>query len=293
MATSSKIATLMSDHERYVTTFAEYSKRCRKYEVLDKWISLSFPEKIVNAIDVKEAEEFKMLGVGSGTGQVETSALKQLLTKWPMINHTVVEPNSELIAQFKDLATREGNGLHGVSFNWHNLTVEQFRHETSDQSKKYNLIMAVQILYYVDNVEEVLKYLTSLLEDGGILFVIMVAENSCFSRIAQKFPQLESEIQHAISSRHIEQMLTANQNEFKTYEIETKIDSTGCLDGDSEQGDHLIDFITQVAYLKKQASESLYNEIIEFIKSDNVSLPKTDDGRSWIRCNYDAIFVKN
>ncbi|XP_071949567.1 histamine N-methyltransferase A-like [Antedon mediterranea] len=291
MAESSKIKTLMSDHERYVTTFAEYCKRTKKYDVLRDWISSDFPEKVVNSLGVKDIEELRMLGVGSGSGFVETCALKQLVTKWSKVTHTVLEPNSDLLDQFKELAAKEKDNLPGVSFDWKQKTVEEFKQESADQTSKYHFIMVVQSIYYVDDLEGILKYLTSLLAKGGMMVIVMVSENSVMWRIANRFPEFQNEKQLGICTKHIEEILAANGIKFATDEIEARMDSTGCFVKDSKEAELLIDFITQVAYLKSQRSEAFYNEVVEYVKTDQVSLPPTADGRTWFRCNYDAIYV--
>ncbi|XP_071956961.1 histamine N-methyltransferase A-like [Antedon mediterranea] len=280
---------LISNEKRYAESLDVYWKKSRIVEVLERWINSYFSETIMKEIKVEKEKELMVLGIGSGPGQIEYHVLKQVLKQWPKITDTVVEPNLSHINKYKDLAAKKARALDGVSFDWRQHTLQQFRLKTQDQPlKKFHFIMLFHVLYFFEDLAEDLNYLKSILEDGGMIIAMMECDDSCVPLITEQFPQFKKNV-YVVSTRDVEKELVKLQIQFVKHRIQMNLNVTDCLDGESKEEELLVDFITQSPFFKETASKSLYSDIIEYLKS--IVLPKSEDGKSFIKCDCDAIVI--
>ncbi|XP_071956497.1 histamine N-methyltransferase A-like [Antedon mediterranea] len=284
-----KLIPIWSDQERCAESYLVYWNVSRNGEAFQNWINSYFPATIMKEIQVEKEMELTVLGVGSGPGQTECLVLQQLLKQWPKIRDTVVEPDLSYINKYQDLAALKPELIDKVSFEWRQQTLQQFRQETQDQPmKKYHFIMLFHVLYYYQDLADVLKYLMSILEDGGMILAMMESDDSCIPQIQRKLAQFKNNI-YPLSTRDVEKALTKLQIQFVKHHIQLKMDATSCFDGKSKEGELLLEFLTKSAFFKETASKSLYCDVIEYLKS--IALPESEDGKIWIRCDSDAIVI--
>ncbi|XP_071956393.1 histamine N-methyltransferase A-like [Antedon mediterranea] len=281
---------LQSDQERYAESFLVYWNLSRNVEAFQNWINSYFPEKIMKEIKVEKEKELMVLGVGSGPGQTECLVLQHLLKQWPKIRDTVVEPDLSYINKYQDLAAKKTELIDGVSFDWRQQTLQQFRQETQDQPmKKYHFIMLFHVLYSFQDLADILKYLMSILDDGGMILAMMESDDdSCIPQIQRKLAQFKKNV-YPLSTRDVEKALTKLQIQFVKHHMQVKMDATSCFDDESKEGELLLEFLTKSAFFKETASKSLYCDVIEYLKS--IALPESEDGKIWIRCDSDAIVI--
>ncbi|XP_071941030.1 histamine N-methyltransferase A-like [Antedon mediterranea] len=273
----------------YVMTFV-LSNMCFHDSLSDRWpdgqsLSLTFECFLSVKISFLSVQ-FPLL---LSSGQVECQVLRQLLKQWPKITDTVVEPNRSHINAYQDLAANESESLNGVSFEWRQLNLQKFRQENHDQPlKKYHFIMLFHVMYYFENLAEDLKYLKSILEDGGMILAIMESDDGSVTRSIEQFPQFKKNVS-AVSTKDVEKALAKVKIQFVKHRIQINLDASGFLDGESKEGDLLVDFITQTAFFRETASDSLYNDIIEYLK--RIVLPECDNGKSQLRCDCEVIVI--
>ncbi|XP_071942841.1 histamine N-methyltransferase A-like [Antedon mediterranea] len=280
---------LSNNPRRYAESFDVYWKLCRNVGAFEHWINSYFPEKIMKEINLERGNKLMALGIGSGPGQTEIKFLKQLLREWPEITDTVVEPDLSYINKYKDLAVKKTELIDGVSFEWRQQTLQQFRQENQNQPvKKYHFIMAIHALYFFEDLPDVLKYLISILEDGGMILAMISCDDSCTSQCYEQMPQFKKNA-YAISTRDVEKALEKLQIQYVKHRIQVNMDATSCFDGESKEGELLLDFLTRSAFFKKNASESLYSDMIKHLRS--IVLPESKDGKSLLRCDCDAIVI--
>ena len=115
--------------------------------------------------------------------------LEKLLPSFPKICNTVVEPSVAQIDLFKQ-RVEEHHELEGVTFNWIPQTSDDYLQsgENTTQSKKFHLITAVHVLYYATDLKDTVRRLHDLLEDGGILFIIIGSSRYSSSISLRSFP---------------------------------------------------------------------------------------------------------
>ncbi|XP_071941031.1 histamine N-methyltransferase B-like [Antedon mediterranea] len=286
----SPLKPLISFNQRYEECYGTYCKLTNNVVVQEEWIKLYFPDKIIKEIKLEDDKELDVLGIGSGAGKDEINVLKQLLKRWPRVKDTVVEPHLSHINKYKDLVATEAKSLDGVSFEWRQQTVQQFIRDTKDQPlKKYHFIMLFHVMYFIEDLEDVLRNLKGILDDGGIILGMLECDDSCMAMTIRTFPQLKNSVQ-AASTKEIENAFKSNQLNYVKHRIHINLDATGCLDDESNEGELLIESLTQTAYLKKNVPKSLYSKIIEYLKS--IILPNNSgDGKTLLRGDCDAIII--
>ncbi|XP_071956960.1 histamine N-methyltransferase A-like [Antedon mediterranea] len=279
---------LQSDQERYAESFLVYWNLSRNVEAFQNWINSYFPEKIMKEIKVEKEKELMVLGVGSGPGQTECLVLKELLKQWPKIRDTVVEPDLSYINKYQDLASKKTELIDGVSFEWRQQTLQQFRQETQDQPlKKYHFIMLFHVLYFfeIEDIADIIQYLKSILQDGGMILTLIECDDDCVAQTTEKFPQFKKNP----STQDVEKALAKLQIQFVKHRITLSLDGTSCFVGETKQGELLMNFLTQTAFFKETASNSLYSDVIKHLRS--IVLSESEDGKSLLRCDCDAIVI--
>ena len=82
-----------------------------------------------------------------------------------------------MASKYKNLISSSGTELQGVDYHWYPQLLEDFKkeREQSGDETKFNFISAVDSLYYVDDIGKWLDYLYSLLDEGGVLMVVLLA----------------------------------------------------------------------------------------------------------------------
>ena len=105
--------------------------------------------------------------------------LNELLPICTRIYNRVVEPSSDFLGQYKELATSRAHELPGVSFDWQQMTIEEY--EKIPNQTRFHLISAFHCLYYVKDLRHSLMYMHDLLEPDGVLLVI-VPSGTCISQ---------------------------------------------------------------------------------------------------------------
>ena len=95
---------------------------------------------------------------------------KKLLTKFPKIHACALEPLQEPLKLYQQKTAKNPSQLHGVKFDWHNCTIEEYM-DTQVNMRKYHFISAIHSIYYMKDPKNTLEYLYDILEPGGILLV--------------------------------------------------------------------------------------------------------------------------
>ncbi|XP_071956959.1 histamine N-methyltransferase B-like [Antedon mediterranea] len=111
---------------------------------------------------------------------------------------------------------------------------------------------------------DVLKYM-SILEDGCMILAMIESDDNCIPQTQGKMAQFKNKVYPEISG-DVKKAFTQLQIQFVKHRLQINLNVTGCFDGESKEGDLLLDFITQSAFFKETASKSLYSDIIAYLK---------------------------
>ena len=89
-----------------------------------------------------------------------------------------MEPSEAQVTLFKKNVAEKGDALKGSSFEWRIQTSDEYLDEVTSEGKqppKFHLITAIHVVYYAKDLQQTLKTLHSMLEDGGLLFIIVLS----------------------------------------------------------------------------------------------------------------------
>ncbi|XP_071966246.1 histamine N-methyltransferase-like isoform X2 [Antedon mediterranea] len=221
--------------------------------------------------------------------EVELGNLSKLLEVFPSIEVTVLEPSKQYTDIYKE--SLEKSNLKGLTYQWRQQTLDEYRADVG-ASIKYDIILSVSSLYYVDDLKESLKYLYEILEHGGKYVVIVVTETTGCYRLWKNFPSLYQSVSfNQISSREVINGLKALNIDYELERTRNDIDVTQCFNQESTEGKYMIDFLSHVVNLRESVDESTYSEFVDFLK--NISAPQEGYGsKLWLECGWEATFVK-
>ncbi|XP_072435807.1 histamine N-methyltransferase isoform X2 [Chiloscyllium punctatum] len=132
------------------------------------------------SIGKKGGSSLNVLGVGSGSGKIDLEILGKIQSKHPgfFIHNEVVEPNPQHISKYKALV-KEWNSGPNISFTWNQMTSGEYemQNKKRNESKKFDFIHMIEMLYYVESLHDTIKYFHSLLETNGKLLIVQTAVN--------------------------------------------------------------------------------------------------------------------
>ena len=81
----------------------------------------------------------------------------------------VVEPNKDLLTKYQDKVKRNEDGVGDIGYEWHNQTFQEF----GKTDQKYHFISAIHSMYFLGNPEGAITSLYSLLEQGGMMLIVV------------------------------------------------------------------------------------------------------------------------
>ncbi|XP_078084167.1 histamine N-methyltransferase-like isoform X2 [Mustelus asterias] len=225
------------------------------------------------------------------SGQIDLKILGRIQSKHPglPIHNEVVEPNPEQISSYKELVKEKGQDLN-VSFTWNQMRSEEYEKQNKErnESKKFDFIHMIQILYYVESVRDTIKYFHSILDTNGKLLILSVSDGSgwypFWKRFASRFPS---------SSLFLEVHKTLDEMgmTYQIYELPSDIDITDCFIEGSEHGELLLDFLTEVKHFRKTAPADLKDEVFQYLGQPQNS--REENGRIIFNNNLHAIVIDN
>ncbi|XP_071949937.1 histamine N-methyltransferase B-like [Antedon mediterranea] len=276
MATT--IRSISEDSEYYAKSFKIIKPQLTRIQAdLDKIFEKTIPKKVI----VRE-RGLKVLGIGSGSGELELKHTLQLLRTFPQISLTSIEPVPDHLDEYKQLVAKEADTLKSVTYDWRQQTLDQYRHEVG-ASKKYDVIVSINSVYYFDDVEDSMIYLRDILEDDGILIIVLVSENGMTYRLWDRFPHLyDASHFHRICSLHLLDVLQKCNIKYDSERIRSDVDLTECFIEGSEDGQYLLDFVSHVIDLRGSTSPECYSEFVSFLKESTRKDSTEENGVRWV-----------
>lgn len=116
----------------------------------------------------------KLLKIHSFPGDIDHDLVSRLLTRFPKILNTVLEP-TDTITDYESLVKEKP--LSGVEWNWLQQKFDAYYQsilETSEVSK-FHFITAIAVLYYMQNWQAEIMNMYNLLETGGVLMITLMS----------------------------------------------------------------------------------------------------------------------
>ncbi|XP_038645868.1 histamine N-methyltransferase-like [Scyliorhinus canicula] len=286
----SSMKPLSSDFGLYLKSFKLFLERSTEYQCMEKFIDENLPE-VVTSIGKKGASCLNVLGVGSGSGEVDMKILSKIQSKHPglPIHNEVVEPNPHQITKYKDLVKEITQGLN-ISFTWNQMRSEEYEKQNKERKecRKFDFIHMIQMLYFVQSVPDTIKYFHSLLETNGKLLIIQVAGDSglhsLWNKVGSRFPTNSGFLGD-------QKVLDEMRVKYQKYELPSDMDITECFIEGNENGERLLNFLTDVADFRKTAPPDLKAEVLHNLRHPPCS--REENGKILFNNNMHFIVVDN
>ncbi|KAJ8021119.1 Histamine N-methyltransferase [Holothuria leucospilota] len=234
-------------------------------------------------------EPLRVLGVGCSSGDIDYDLVARLLTRFPKISNTVLEP-TDTFTDYESLVKEKP--LSGVEWNFRQQKFDSYYQSILETSEawKFHFISAIAVLYYMQNWQTEIMNMYNLLETGGVLMITLMSEESGFWRVAKRFPMMADHLNVQINSENVKTFLREEMIDFEVVKQRSFVDITCCtIDGD-EDGSMLVDFITHVKHFKTTAPLKLQADFLEYFFS-NECCQKSKD-RLFLNNSIEAIIVR-
>ncbi|XP_072177514.1 histamine N-methyltransferase-like [Diadema setosum] len=278
---------ILDDLDYYTEAYQTFTRCSAETGAIADWIDTSFQDTVVKKLASRVQTEdgaLKVLGIGSGAGNIDCALMEKLLPSFPKIDNTIIEPAAAQTDLFKKLIASKGDALSGVTFEWKQETSDAYLDslfETQTPPTKYHLIHAVHVLYYATDLEETLKRLYDLLEDGGILFIITLSGKSTINKIHIKMNEICKDVRPLLrTDDQIKSALDSVKLPFQSEMVMRYIQGTAIFEPDSLEGKHLLDFLTHSKDFRETAPDDLCKGILDYLKMPECSEER--DGKVWV-----------
>ncbi|XP_038059891.1 histamine N-methyltransferase-like [Patiria miniata] len=287
---SQSLPSLFKNPDHYLKAYDTFCSASGKFNVFPEWVaSERFSEAVVGKLQatLDGREGIRILGVGSGSGEIDCAILKRLLRQFPCIDNRVVDPSDELLGRYKALAEYKAHQLHGVTCDWRQQTIEQYK--KAGDLTKFHFISAIDSIYQAqDALDSWLTYLYSRLESGGVMLVIMRTDDSGFTRFLNGFQRFHANY-HDVTSGDVRSCLDRLGIAYTQYRQPRRMNITTCFDRASEEGNLLLDFLTFTMCFREAASEDLQTWVMEHLASSDCSERNGDE--IWFSLDWDAVII--
>ncbi|XP_043550006.1 histamine N-methyltransferase-like isoform X2 [Chiloscyllium plagiosum] len=223
------------------------------------------------SIGKKGGSSLNVLGVGSGSGKIDLEILGKIQSKHPgfFIHNEVVEPNPQHISKYKALV-KEWNSGPNISFTWNQMTSGEYEKQNKkrNESKKFDFIHMIEMLYYVESLHDTIKYFHSLLETNGKLLIVQTADDGGYHSLWRK---AGSRFLSSCLFLDVHKVLDEMRMKYHIYELSSIFDITECFIEGNENGELLLDFLTHIVDFRKSAPAGLKAEVLQCLRQPQCS----------------------
>ncbi|KAM9456234.1 histamine N-methyltransferase-like isoform 2-T3 [Clarias gariepinus] len=136
----------LNDDSAYLQSFELFLENSTEHKSIKNFIYTTLPD-ILARIGAGEPT-LNVMGVGSGSGEIDLEILKVLHEKHPdvKVENEVVEPSNAMLNKYRALLT-ETPALKDDTFTWNKMTATEFQGEwkKKNSDKKMHLISMIQL----------------------------------------------------------------------------------------------------------------------------------------------------
>ncbi|KAM9344441.1 histamine N-methyltransferase [Pholidichthys leucotaenia] len=265
---------LCEDDETYQKVFGLFLERSTEHLCMQSFIRNTLPTKLISIGD--GGEHLHVIGVGSGDGKMDLLILSEIHQKHPdkIVDCEAVEPSSQQMYAHK-VSVYHNLDLIYANFKWHNQTASEFEESWKAQNltKKVDFIHMIQMLYYVKDPEATIGFFQSLLRQNGKLLIILVSGESGWGEL---WPTYRKELCHpdlsqCVTTKDIKSILDSKGIHYESHQLPSVMDISECFIEGNENGELLLDFLTEVANFSKTAPPELKASVMETLRQPGCS----------------------
>uniref|UniRef100_A0A3Q3K3Y0 Histamine N-methyltransferase n=1 Tax=Monopterus albus TaxID=43700 RepID=A0A3Q3K3Y0_MONAL len=209
--------------------------------------------------------------------------LSLLQSAFPAVPVTadIVEGSSELTDNFKALVART-TSLHKIPFTWHIMHSEDYEKQVKAKGdvKKFDFMHMIQVLYYVDDLAETIRFYHSLLKNNGMLMIITETANCGFDTLWKTY---KKELYNDTITEYRSSGL-----KYEVHDIPNSFDITQCFNPSSETGECLLNFMTAKDNFYQSFSPEIRAGILDLLRNKCSS---EKDGKVFFNASLSCILV--
>ncbi|XP_028993038.1 histamine N-methyltransferase-like [Betta splendens] len=283
---------LVCDDGRYQKSFQLFLERSSEHQCMRDFIRNMLPEVLSSVGNGKC--HVNVIGVGSGSGEIDLEMLSTLRMKHPgvTVDNEVVEPSSQQLLKYKEFVSKNRD-LDHVKFTWNKMTASEFEEHWKEKktTTKADFIHMIQMLYYVKDPEATIDFFQSLLDNNGKLLIILVSGESGWGKLwsTYKHQLCNTEISQCVTTGDIKHHLDSKGVSYQSYELPSQMDITECFTEGDEKGELLLDFLTEVLDFSKTAPPELKEGVLNLLRHPDCSTES--DGKVIFNNNLEAIVI--
>ncbi|XP_065105107.1 histamine N-methyltransferase-like [Paramisgurnus dabryanus] len=289
------LRSLVEDTSRYLKSFELFLDHSSEHQCMQDFIHNTLPD-ILGSIGGGRPV-FNVMGVGSGTGEIDLEMLAQLHMKHPQVkvDNEVVEPSIDMLHKYKVLVSKTPN-LDYINFTWNKMTASEFEKHWQEKNlgKKMDFIHLIQMLYFVKDPEATVSFFRSLLDKDVNLLISLVSGESGWGKLWRTYRAAlaKNEIDNvSVNIGDIKTFLDTKDIPYSNYVIQSHMDITECFTEGDEVGELLLDFLTQVVEFSKNAPEDLKKGVLDLLRHPDCS--KEVEGRIIFNNNLEVLVVES
>ncbi|XP_068188101.1 histamine N-methyltransferase-like [Antennarius striatus] len=287
---ASPLKSLITDSDRYMASFKRYKECSIVYQGMQEFMDNLLPDLLPSI--VKGKSQLNVLGVGSGTGDVDLQLFSTLHQNYPhvTVDNEVVEPDPQPLRIYRDLVSQTP-GLDYIQFHWNEMTLQEFQKQWKEKkiNKKMDLIHMFQVLYYVVDLEGVISFYQSLLNKNGKLLITLASCDSGSVRMREAYKNQLCPGETNPSTGKIKKLLDSKGVSYKSYILPSDLDITDIFTEGDENGEMLLDFLTNSYHFGKTASPELKAGVMKFLRRPDCSVES--DGKVTLKINFELLVL--
>ena len=275
MSANNKSDVFVEDDKTYSDSYGVFRRGLLEQQKV--WVKGVIP-LLTQTFPNVEGSTYKILGIGSGWGDVDLLFISQILAEMRKLNITckirclVVERNVEFVDKFKERVKENAKQLQGVSFEWILTTAEDFIQDHT--SEKFDFIHCVHSLYYMKEEDVLQKFKDKLLAPKGCILNVVQTEGSIYARNYYKYHKdidAAWNFFHVITDRRLKETADRNGWQSKVVIGKRKLEVTEMFDDKSLQGRKLLDFFFHAENLHEHIQPDTLNNILTFFEENSFS----------------------
>ncbi|KAF7642029.1 hypothetical protein LDENG_00265810 [Lucifuga dentata] len=160
--------------------------------------------------------------------------------------------------------------LQEIPFVWHNMTSKEYEKQVKEKGnmKKFDFIHMIQMLYYIDDLAETIKFFHSLLKKNGMLMIMHNAPGGGWGILWKKYKNvLTNKSNMDLMVEEIIFHLNSLGLNYKEHIIPIYVDITDCFTEGNEMGELLLHFLTDQVNFYQSLNPELRAGILDLLRN--------------------------
>ncbi|XP_070550654.1 histamine N-methyltransferase-like [Ptychodera flava] len=167
------------------------------------------------------------------------------------------------------------------------MTSGEYRKSYRDKKTKFDLIHMIQMLYYVDDVEETIRgFYENYLKQNGCLLIIIASDN--WNKFNKTFYQQPVYLNNLVTAEDIVEILHRRHIDCTTFKLPSQVEIDECLKK-SKIGSVILDMITECEDFMNSAPADLFDDVMTYMKTDG---SVANNGNVMFKNDLQAIVIR-